>query len=280
MPLTKITTHATDAIARLIEQYRDKAGMRALVNAFASRAQALENSVWDLFTLRDIDSATLDALDQLGAIVGQARQSAVDADYRPYVRTRIRINRSSGGAEDLIEVLRLVVPVGTTVHLTDLYPASFRIDLGGDVITPAQAVAFAKFIREARAAGVGGVLIWNETDGREFQFDVGTDYEHWFENAGSHNTNDIVIGNGCVFRLQAGPTGPGPDEPVWSSAPNVGDEVEEDGAALFGGPWVWENIKPAASGDGYNHGLGFVDPATQTVDTAYGGRLQGVVNTF
>lgn len=273
--MDQILNHSDAAVSRLLEQYRDKSNLVSLVRAYADRIQALETSLFELYTLRWVDTATGAALDNLGEIVGVARGPANDATYRLYVKSRIRLLRSSGTAEDLLETLDLVVPVGVSIHLQELPPAGFRIDLEGAPVTASDAVVFAAIMRQTRSAGVGGALLWYETANREFQLDTGTVYDTWDLNAGAHVQGDIVIGNGCVFRLNSVATGPGPAEPDWSLAPNVGDTTEEDPGGGFGGPWEWENIKPAASGDGYDHGLGFADPV-QDIDSTYGGRLWGV----
>jgi hypothetical protein len=159
--LQRITDHVAAAVGRLIEQYRDKANVVALVSIFAARAQVLEDALWDLYLLRWVGSATGAALDNLGAIVGQPRQSADDEVYRLYVQARIRLNRSSGTTEDLLAVLGLVFSGEMRLH--DRPPAGFRLELVGAVDAD-HAAAYLALLRAARAAGVYGELEWSAVD--------------------------------------------------------------------------------------------------------------------
>ena len=96
----------------------------------------------------------------LGRIVGEPRQGATDADYRLRVRASIRVNRSDGTIEDVIDVVRLLIgPVllpSATIKLTEYYPAAFVLRITGLIISPVlQALIYSSFIRQARGAGIG-----------------------------------------------------------------------------------------------------------------------------
>ena len=49
-------------------------------------------------------------IDVIGGLVGELRQGRVDASYLPAVLARIRVNRSKGTAEDIIQVANLLQP--------------------------------------------------------------------------------------------------------------------------------------------------------------------------
>lgn len=56
-----------------------------------------------------------------------------------------------------------------------------------------------------------------------------------------YSPGDQVAEGGKIFETQDTTSGSNPDEPDWASAPNPGDEVEEDGPGIWGGPWIWTN---------------------------------------
>ena len=100
--------HSGKMLARLAEEFR-KPRISAILTGEAAQYQAIEDAFWQLLVERGVDTAVGNALDVLGRIVGEPRQGALDADYRLRVRARIRVNRSDGTIEDIIEVVRLLI---------------------------------------------------------------------------------------------------------------------------------------------------------------------------
>lgn len=155
MKLWYIPNHVEQALALLLDQYKDKPRIAGLVKAFINRCQELEDAAWHLWISRRIENATGDQLDQIGAIVGEPRSSRPDDVYKIYVNARIRINWSQGTSDDVIAVLRIVEPAA--FRLVESYPAGFRVEY---IDAPAVPVAvLADLMAQARAAGMGGVLL-------------------------------------------------------------------------------------------------------------------------
>ena len=75
-------TFSDESVARLIQIYRDKPKFIALITLYANIAQEIEDTVFDMLLLRDVETAVGAQLDVIGRIVGQSRQIA-DAD--PFV---------------------------------------------------------------------------------------------------------------------------------------------------------------------------------------------------
>ena len=75
-------TYSEKSVNRLIQQYRDKPKFVALIGLYASIAQEIEDTVFDMLLLRDVETAVGAQLDVIGRIVGQDRAIA-DAD--PFV---------------------------------------------------------------------------------------------------------------------------------------------------------------------------------------------------
>ena len=158
--------HAGKMLARLAEEFR-KPRIAAVLTGEAAQYQAIEDAYWQLLTEFGVDTATGHALDVLGRIVGEPRQGALDADYRLRVRARIRVNRSDGTIEDIIEVVRLLIGSvllpSATIKLTEYYPAAFVLRITGLVISATQALIYSSFIKQARGAGIGSGFGWQET---------------------------------------------------------------------------------------------------------------------
>ena len=164
--VTRESDHAGKMLARLGEEFR-KPRIQAILSAEAAQYQAIEDAYWQLLTEFGVDTATGHALDVLGRIVGEPRQGALDADYRLRVRARIRVNRSDGTIEDIIEVVRLLIGSvllpSATIKLTEYYPAAFVLRITGLVISATQALIYSSFIKQARGAGIGSGFGWQTT---------------------------------------------------------------------------------------------------------------------
>jgi hypothetical protein len=168
---TKQTAHASAAIARVVSQLREKPKFDAFVRAFAAEVQAIEDALFTVIDGYKIDeSSPTAALDRLGEILGQARNGATNAVYVTYLRARVRVNRSLGRAEDVLNLFRVLLPT-TAVSafvVTDYYPSAFTVTLNNIVTTAANAAIYASFLAGARSAGVNAQLIFQE------QLDTGT----------------------------------------------------------------------------------------------------------
>jgi hypothetical protein len=159
MALEQITDHADRAVARLAKQHRGKTRTEALVRALAGTTQAVENALLQLLAERTLSAAAGAQLDQLGAIVGVERGVLDDAAFRVRINTQIRINRSSGTGNDILEVFRLVLPAANGLELIEEFPAAFRLVISNALpIYEEDAVAL---IRATRAAGVRGLVQWS-----------------------------------------------------------------------------------------------------------------------
>lgn len=128
MSLIEKTTHAAEARDHLLEQFKKKERIRAVLDAFSVQIQDLERVFFDLLENRWIDTATGAQLDGLGAIVGEPRQGRNDEDYRLAIRARVLINKSSGTVPELLAILSLLLP-GGAFQLIEYFPAAFVVEL-------------------------------------------------------------------------------------------------------------------------------------------------------
>lgn len=152
---TKRTTVIADGIARLTSAFTHKPVITGILKSALSSVQDLENVIWTVIYSKLITAnppPSGDALDKLGAIVGETRNGRTDATYFPAVLLRIRVNKSRGLAEDIIQISNTVNPAvytdqyGTAAWLLETW------DLTVDVN------AYLKMLSDAKAAGVRGVV--------------------------------------------------------------------------------------------------------------------------
>lgn len=167
--LAKKTTITAEALANLIEVLKGKPNLSVLASAFLDQLQDVENASFELIDERTIDASVGIQLDRLGQIIGLARGGLSDDDYRSRLKAQIKINRSSGTVEELLEILALLET--QTLELTQSPPAGFTIT----VIQPtADPDLLALIIRDAKAGGVGGDLhITLSPDSEVFRFATG-----------------------------------------------------------------------------------------------------------
>lgn len=155
--ITKITTHTTDAIARLPQQHQDKTNLVAFLSALTTQAQNLEDAQWDLFTKRFVDTAEGVQLDAIGSLVGQRRDGAADDDYRRFIRARISVNKSNGLIEDILTVTRSILNLGPgdgTLTINNSGIAALTLTITSVVVSLELATFLAKFLQDTVAAGV------------------------------------------------------------------------------------------------------------------------------
>lgn len=184
--------HASLALARLIQVYKNKPNITALFNAMNAHSQYVEDAFQQLYTERSLAVAVGDRLDQLGTIIGLGRLGADDDTYRLRLQAEVKVNRSSGLTEEILEIFGLICAVTTAPPGgTPLFqwvhepPAGFTLVINTEV-DDTLAAFLISILRRARAGGVGGRLQYNGAAyGNRFRFDV---TGHGFDTGGSFST--------------------------------------------------------------------------------------------
>lgn len=165
--LVRIDNHTERMLDRLPAFMRDKPRVEAVIRAFGVQVQIIEQFFWDLFYYAMIDNAEDHALDLLGAVVREARQGWEDAEYRRYIRARIRVNKSDGKIEQLIKIARLLYGLTDDqvsyesggaafryVQAREYYPAALEIELGFNADYLDNEYVNRGFLQKAKAGGV------------------------------------------------------------------------------------------------------------------------------
>lgn len=153
-----ITTHADDAVARLIEQYKDKPRMEAWVRAFVAPLQRLEDAAYAVFVQAAIDNAIGAQLDQIGDLVKEKRAGKDDENYRAFLRARIKVNRSNGRVEELITIAVLILGDEFPVIVRELYPSAVEVEVQ-DVSVDAL-ILWRDFLHKAKGAAKSVQLVY------------------------------------------------------------------------------------------------------------------------
>lgn len=162
--------HRATALNRLLEQFKDKARLKTLVDIFAEQCQILEDVFWDLYIKRTVDDATGDQLRILGRIVGLTKGETGDDDFRVLVRAQIRVLKSRGTFKDLLGIIRLTIGTDTSTRtLKEVFPAALQLEV---LAVPSfSLVLLGRALRLAKAAGVQLDINYPPPAGEWFTFD-------------------------------------------------------------------------------------------------------------
>jgi hypothetical protein len=137
--LVRVESHCDDGKALLIDEFRNRPRIEAMLCALLEEVQVLDDTVWRVLTERTIDNAVGVQLDTIGDIVGQPRGSLVDdEDFRAAIRGRIKANSSDGSTEDIYAIVVATLGSPTTViaklrrYGTAAYTLQLKVPVGFD----------------------------------------------------------------------------------------------------------------------------------------------------
>jgi hypothetical protein len=162
-----VLQHATVGLARLAQQYKNRANVANLITAMLAEVQTLEQVANDLYNLRLLPNsnavppqagASGAQLDRLGRILGVKRNGLGDASYLIRLRAQIILNVGSGTPLDLyalLDALLAGVP-GSYSVLEEQFPRGVSMKAYGTPI--ATALDFAAVLKLAKDGGVNLVF--------------------------------------------------------------------------------------------------------------------------
>jgi hypothetical protein len=148
--------HLGKGLSKLLEQFHDRTALEAILGAWLTQIQKLEDASWEAILIRGIAASEGVGLDHIGNIVGRKRLGLDDPDYRIALWAKIRINRSSGRPNDMIDIANLSL-TGTdcTITYDEHYPATIQMEVLG-AVSFSVAVLFDNLVH----AKCGGVKLW------------------------------------------------------------------------------------------------------------------------
>lgn len=151
--VTQNTTHITDALGRVIQQYSKAANLQNIITAFVEQIQNLEDSLFTVYGRLDIDNSKGAQLDGIGVIVDIARQGFDDDTYRILLKGKIATNISDGTPEKIISAYNILTS-GSESHLIEIFPAQIAIINTGTIVSGLESLVLT-MVQNATAAGVG-----------------------------------------------------------------------------------------------------------------------------
>ena len=160
MKILEDTSHISEALARLLEQFKGKPIIAALLSSYIDQVQDLEIAVYDLFSERLLETAIGDQLDQLGRLVNQPRIGDDDY-YRKLIKARIAINRSNGQIEEMLNIFVLVWGDAFVFEIEELQPAILIIRVR-NAFDSGDAVLLLSLATDSKPGGVALQVIWSE----------------------------------------------------------------------------------------------------------------------
>ena len=155
-----VLDHINDTLRLLPRQFQGGPVIETILKSYANQIQILENVFIEVWWARSIDEATNAALDNIGKILTEPRRDATDEAYRARLKTRIRIFRSFGRMEDILEVLRSAASLD--YHIQELQPASLLIEIVNHNVSIG--LVLLDLVKKARAAGVEISLVYHPTN--------------------------------------------------------------------------------------------------------------------
>lgn len=107
MDIGKQFSHATVALGLLPGQFELSTKLRSIVSAVADQCQAIEDALWELYSMRWRWIAEGAQLDGLGDIVGEPRTTDDDDIYRGLIEVKILTNTSVCEPERIIRCVNI-----------------------------------------------------------------------------------------------------------------------------------------------------------------------------
>jgi hypothetical protein len=153
MLASRIDTHTADALFRLMQQYKDKPRLAALIAAFVDPAQDLESAIYALDAGRQLYSSVGKQLDNLGEIIGITRGGLSDAQYLIFLLGTIAKNNSDTTIDTMITLVQLLFSA-QVVQLKEMYPAAVAFGVGGTTLDPALYPLVEQIIIDTLGAGI------------------------------------------------------------------------------------------------------------------------------
>lgn len=152
--------HLGSGLAKLLSQFQNKPNIAGVLQSYLNRIQEWEDAIWEVIYKRNIDNGEGAQLDIIGRIVLRGRGLLNDDNYRIALRCQIRINKSCGTPEDMIDVAQLS-QVGPFTF-DEYYPATEIIDLTDPVDFDLDVLW--SNLHQAKAGGVRLQLIYSLDD--------------------------------------------------------------------------------------------------------------------
>lgn len=153
------------AIAHLLEEFKGRPRIEALVCTLGDRATAIEQALINVKEFRSLSTAVGQQLDELGTLYGELRGGKTDDDYRRRLEALAIVVASKGTSNEMIDAL-VALDNGfapSAISLVPHYPAG--LIMTAQVPDGMQEVGedFGRVLKKIVPAGVQFVLLFEYT---------------------------------------------------------------------------------------------------------------------
>jgi len=180
--LANTTDHAAQMLDNLATQFKDSTHWQALLNVLGSEIQAVEDALYGVLATRVISTATGNALDGLGDILGVTRGTVSglsDADFRLVLQAQIIALANSGEPNAMLNIADTILTEWTNANNTltegggDVLITNFT-----DITTEVKALRAARILGTAAVGGVRPIIEFTiSANAGLFQFDAGPGFD-------------------------------------------------------------------------------------------------------
>lgn len=170
-------------LEKLITQYKSAEILKKILTAYLNQIQKLSNATEEVLLKRLFDNAEGFQLEILGSIVGRGRANLDDINYKRLIRAQIKINKSEGSPDNLLEICSLVADDAATFSIYEgsLHTITIVCDTDGSLFNPDELF---ESLRKAKGSGIRLIFIYPLVNPNNiFKFANGT-------------TNQISLTNG------------------------------------------------------------------------------------
>lgn len=159
-----IDDHVEKALARLPSMHDDSILLRGKLSIHAARMQVLDNVLRDITAdvLFNLDTAIGVQMDQIGTIVGIARESRTDDEYRIILRTQALLVLPERRTQArLMEVIRSLMDDDPgDIDYEQIPPKTFKLVVSTAEV--ATLISWVPILRRMRPASYVGLLGWSK----------------------------------------------------------------------------------------------------------------------
>lgn len=123
-PIDNFVDLAKSRLSNHTREFQDTVDVLA---ALTTQLQEVEDDIqFHEATLWNIDASEGVLLDRIGDLIGQARQDSDDAEYRIFLKARVKANVSQGTREDYIGICNELWPTADGIDISEqLYLTSY-----------------------------------------------------------------------------------------------------------------------------------------------------------
>lgn len=156
-----LETHCVRGLRRLIQQYKDKPRIEAILCAILDQVEALEVAEQDVLRADTLFTGLDAQLTRDGRIVGAGDRGGLALDrYRLVVLASILVRSSDGLPEELISIIRVLFPDESTWTVEEIFPAAARVTLF-DLADSTEAKIVHQLLYRSKSNGVRLHTVWS-----------------------------------------------------------------------------------------------------------------------